>query len=72
MVFFSDELYGVPVTAATPVAPRISIPELINQSKIESAWERSLTGGGVLNASQASQALCGLSQQVDRYDYIVR
>ncbi|XP_076076319.1 brefeldin A-inhibited guanine nucleotide-exchange protein 3-like isoform X2 [Mytilus galloprovincialis] len=61
-----DEFYGMPVTAATPVAPRINIPELINQSKIESAWERSLTGGGMLNAVQASQALCGLSQQVDR------
>lgn len=53
-------------TTAVPVAPRINITELIKQSAIESGWERSLTGGGVLNAVQSSQALCGLSQEVDR------
>uniref|UniRef100_K1PG55 Brefeldin A-inhibited guanine nucleotide-exchange protein 3 n=1 Tax=Magallana gigas TaxID=29159 RepID=K1PG55_MAGGI len=59
------ELYGVSATTAVPVAPRINITELIKQSAIESGWERSLTGGGVLNAVQSSQALCGLSQEVD-------
>lgn len=61
-----SELYGVSATSVVPVAPRINITELIRQSAIESGWERSLTGGGVLNAAQSSQALCGLSQEVDR------
>ncbi|KAJ8315611.1 hypothetical protein KUTeg_007761 [Tegillarca granosa] len=60
------ELYSVPVTTAVPVAPRINIPNLIKQSSIESGWDRSISGGGVLNSAQASQALCGLSQEVDR------
>ncbi|XP_061176274.1 brefeldin A-inhibited guanine nucleotide-exchange protein 3-like [Saccostrea echinata] len=60
------ELYSMSTTAAVPVAPRINITELIRQSGIESGWERSITGGGVLNAAQSSKALCGLSQEVDR------
>ncbi|XP_021364639.1 brefeldin A-inhibited guanine nucleotide-exchange protein 3-like isoform X1 [Mizuhopecten yessoensis] len=59
-------IYTIPVVAPVPVAPRINIPDLIRQSSKESGWERSLTGGGVLNAAQASQALCCLSQEVDR------
>ncbi|XP_060566710.1 brefeldin A-inhibited guanine nucleotide-exchange protein 3-like isoform X2 [Ruditapes philippinarum] len=60
------EMYGVPVTPVVPVAPRINVPALIRQSCIESGWDRSISGGGMLNSVQASQALCGLSQQVDR------
>ncbi|XP_053398071.1 brefeldin A-inhibited guanine nucleotide-exchange protein 3-like [Mercenaria mercenaria] len=64
---YSDgDLYGVPVTPVIPVAPRINVPALIRQSSIESGWDRSISGGGMLNSVQASQALCGLSQQVDR------
>ncbi|XP_060081313.1 brefeldin A-inhibited guanine nucleotide-exchange protein 3-like [Ylistrum balloti] len=59
-------IYTIPVAAPVPVAPRINIPDLIRQSSKESGWDRSLTGGGVLNAAQASQALCCLSQEVDR------
>ncbi|XP_069142688.1 brefeldin A-inhibited guanine nucleotide-exchange protein 3-like isoform X2 [Argopecten irradians] len=59
-------IYTIPVAAPVPVAPRINIPDLIRQSSKESGWDRSMTGGGVLNAAQASQALCCLSQEVDR------
>ncbi|KAK3098836.1 hypothetical protein FSP39_023524 [Pinctada imbricata] len=60
------ELYGVSMVTAVPVAPRINVTELIKQSSIESGWDRTRTGGGVLNSVQASQVLCGLSQEVDR------
>lgn len=63
-------MFGIDVGSVVPVAPAINIPELIQQSSIESGWERSLTGGGLLNHTQASKALCGLSQQVDRYKLI--
>ena len=66
-MFYSEtELYGVPMNPIVPVAPRINVPNLIKQSSIESGWDRSISGGGVLNSTQASQALCGLSQEVDR------
>ncbi|KAL5009933.1 hypothetical protein ScPMuIL_012238 [Solemya velum] len=61
-----DDMYGVPMMPAVPVAPRINVPDLIKQSSIESGWDRAITGGGVLTSSQASQALCGLSQEVER------
>ena len=64
--FSETEMYGVPMTPIVPVAPRINVPNLIKQSSIESGWDRSMTGGGVLNSTQASQALCGLSQEVDK------
>ncbi|PVD28400.1 hypothetical protein C0Q70_10987 [Pomacea canaliculata] len=51
--------------AAVPVAPRINVAELIRQSSLESGWETSLLGGGVLTPAQAAKALCGLSQEVD-------
>ncbi|KAL3881297.1 hypothetical protein ACJMK2_027752 [Sinanodonta woodiana] len=60
------ELYSVPVVPAVPVAPRINVQELIRQSRVESGWDRSISGGGVLNSTQASQAVCELSQAVDR------
>lgn len=60
-------MFDIPVvTAAVPVAPRINVAELIRQSSMESGWETSLTGGGVLTPAQAAKALCGLSQSVDR------
>ena len=54
------------MVTAVPVAPRINVTELIRQSSVESGWDQARTGGGVLNAVQASQVLCGLSQEVDR------
>ena len=54
------------MVSAVPVAPSINVPELIKQSSIESGWDRSMLGGGVMNAGQTSKVLCGLSQQVDR------
>ncbi|KAK3577451.1 hypothetical protein CHS0354_032302 [Potamilus streckersoni] len=60
------ELYSVPVVPAVPVAARINVQELIRQSRVESGWDRSISGGGVLNSTQASQAVCELSQAVDR------
>ena len=63
------DMYSASVSVV-PVAPRINVAELIRQTSIESGWEGSLLGGGVLNATQASKALCGLSQEVDRYDVI--
>ncbi|KAL8575366.1 hypothetical protein ACOMHN_048659 [Nucella lapillus] len=51
--------------AAVPVAPRISVGELIRQSGMECGWDTSLTGGGVLTPQHAARALCGLSQEVD-------
>ncbi|GFS27280.1 brefeldin A-inhibited guanine nucleotide-exchange protein 3-like [Elysia marginata] len=59
------DLYAVPVMAAVPVAPRINVPALIQQSSLESGWDNSLAAGGVLTFAQASKALCGLSQEVD-------
>ncbi|XP_055954686.1 brefeldin A-inhibited guanine nucleotide-exchange protein 3 [Patella vulgata] len=60
-----NELYASPVVPAVHVAPQINILELIRQSSIESGWDNSLTGGGVLTHAQATKALCGLSQEVD-------
>ena len=66
-LFFSEiEMYGVPMTPIVPVAPRINVPNLIKQSSIEAGWDRSMLGRTVLNETQASQALCGLSQEVDK------
>lgn len=65
-MFFSDDLYSVPSAPVVPVAPRINVANLIKQSGIESGWDRAKSGGGELNSVQASQALCGLSQEVDR------
>ncbi|XP_041353818.1 brefeldin A-inhibited guanine nucleotide-exchange protein 3-like isoform X2 [Gigantopelta aegis] len=66
----SEDIDGMDMYSASvsivPVAPRINVAELIRQTSIESGWEGSLLGGGVLNAPQASKALCGLSQEVDR------
>lgn len=62
-----DDMYDVLVTPSVPVAPRINVPNLIKQSCIESGWDRSFTGIAELNSTQASQALCGLSQEVDRF-----
>ncbi|KAK7480747.1 hypothetical protein BaRGS_00028008 [Batillaria attramentaria] len=61
------EMFDMPMmtAAAVPVAPRINVAELISQSSMESGWETSLTGGGVLTPTQAARALCGLSQEVD-------
>ncbi|KAK6986607.1 brefeldin A-inhibited guanine nucleotide-exchange protein 3-like isoform X1 [Biomphalaria glabrata] len=59
------DLYSSHVTAAIPVAPRINVPALIQQSGLESGWDNSLAAGGVLTFAQASKALCGLSQEVD-------
>lgn len=59
-------MYSVPTVPVVPVAPRINVSNLIRQSGIESGWDRAKTGGGELNSVQASQALCGLSQEVDR------
>ncbi|GFN83267.1 Brefeldin a-inhibited guanine nucleotide-exchange protein 3-like [Plakobranchus ocellatus] len=59
------DLYSAPVMAAVPVAPRINVPALIQQSSLESGWDNSLAAGGVLTFAQASKALCGLSQEVD-------
>ena len=63
------DLYGVPMAPVVPVAPRINVKNLIKQSSLESGWDRSITGGGLLNHAQASQALCGLSQEVDKLVY---
>ena len=49
-----------------PVAPTINVPELIQQSRLESGWDSSVSGGGVLTAAQAAKVLCGLSVEVDR------
>ena len=46
-----------------PVALSINVGELIKQSGEECGWDSS---GGVLNSAQASQVLCGLSQQVEK------
>ena len=54
---------GVPLE---PVAPVINISQLVHQSRIDSGWESSAASGGVLNASQASKVLCGLSLEVDK------
>ncbi|CAL1539457.1 unnamed protein product [Lymnaea stagnalis] len=59
------DLYGSHATSAVPVAPRINVPALIQQSGLESGWDNSLAAGGVLTFAQASKALCGLSQEVD-------
>ncbi|XP_035825340.1 brefeldin A-inhibited guanine nucleotide-exchange protein 3 [Aplysia californica] len=59
------DLYSAPVLAAVPVAPRINVAALIEQSSLESGWDNSLEAGGVLTFAQASKALCGLSQEVD-------
>ncbi|ESO87248.1 hypothetical protein LOTGIDRAFT_229359 [Lottia gigantea] len=60
-----NELYAAPVVPVGPIAPHINVLELIRQSSIESGWDSSLTGGGVLTHAQATKALCGLSQEVD-------
>ncbi|XP_071113726.1 brefeldin A-inhibited guanine nucleotide-exchange protein 3-like [Haliotis cracherodii] len=60
------DLYASPVASVIPVAPRINVAELIRQSSVESGWDSALSGGGVLTPAQASKALCGLSQEVDR------
>lgn len=60
-------MYSGHIVPAVPVAPRINVPALIQQSGLESGWDNSLAAGGVLTFSQASKALCGLSQEVDRY-----
>ncbi len=52
------------VIPTEPVAPSINVAELIKQSSEESGWDGS---GGVLSGARASQVLCGLSQQVDKY-----
>ncbi|KAH3736125.1 hypothetical protein DPMN_042687 [Dreissena polymorpha] len=61
-----DDIYTIPLTPIVPVAPKINVATLIAQSSIESGWDRAKSGAGELNSVQASQALCGLSQQVDR------
>jgi len=70
-VLFSEEdpYGGYPsMTPIVPVAPRINIQNLIAESCIESGWDLAgRSGAGQLNSVQASQALCGLSQQVDRW-----
>ena len=60
------DLYTPAVVTAVPVAPRINVAALIEQSSLESGWDNSLEAGGVLTHGQASKALCGLSQEVDR------
>ncbi|KAH9500620.1 hypothetical protein Btru_077109 [Bulinus truncatus] len=60
-----SDLYSNQVSAVLPVAPRINVPVLIQQSGLESGWDNSLAAGGVLTFAQASKALCGLSQEVD-------
>ncbi|XP_059166369.1 brefeldin A-inhibited guanine nucleotide-exchange protein 3-like isoform X2 [Physella acuta] len=59
------DMYSGHIAPAVPVAPRINVPALIQQSGLESGWDNSLAAGGVLTFSQASKALCGLSQEVD-------
>ena len=66
VTFSNDDLYTVPMAPVVPVAPRVNVASLIKQSGIESGWDRSISGGGVLSSAQASQALCGLSQELDK------
>ncbi len=56
-----------------PVAPTIDVPALIRQSAAEVGLEQALTGsgGGVLTAEQTSKVLCGLAQEVDRWENFV-
>ncbi|BFZ24689.1 hypothetical protein BsWGS_27727 [Bradybaena similaris] len=64
----NTDIYTTPlVAAAVPVAPRINVPALIQQSGLESGWDNSLAAGGVLTFAQASKVLCGLSQEVDSF-----
>ncbi|XP_029652523.1 brefeldin A-inhibited guanine nucleotide-exchange protein 3 isoform X1 [Octopus sinensis] len=60
------EMYMTSMVPVMPVAPTISVHELTRLSKVEAGWESALSGGGVLSASHAAKALCGLSQEVDR------
>lgn len=60
------EMYMTPMVPVMPVAPTISVHELTRLSSVEAGWDSAISGGGVLSASQASKALCGLSQEVDR------
>jgi len=60
------ELYSSLPVSTEPVAPTINVSQLIHQSRIDAGWDSSIIGGGVLNASQASKVLCGLSQEVDK------
>ncbi|XP_052810306.1 brefeldin A-inhibited guanine nucleotide-exchange protein 3-like isoform X2 [Mya arenaria] len=64
-----NDIYSdcIPMGPIVPVAPRINVSSLVAQSCLESGWDiAGKSGAGELNSVQASQALCGLSQQVDR------
>ena len=60
------DLFLMPTGTPVPVAPSINVHEFVKQSSVKSGWDRSMLGGGVLTPAQASQVLCGLSQEVDR------
>ena len=49
-----------------PVAPQISVGDVIQQSAEEAGWDSAITGGVLLAPGQTAKVLCGLSQQVDR------
>ena len=57
------DYYNITMIPTEPLAPSINVGELIKQSGEECGWDSS---GGVLNSGQASQVLCGLSQQVEK------
>ena len=62
----SGDFYSSMLVPSEPVAPSLSMAEVLQQCKLESGWDVDVTGGGILKPDQASKVISGLSQEVDR------
>ena len=56
-------LYSAPEV----IVPSINVTQVIQQRKEEELWDATVAGG-ILNVSDTAKVLCGLSQQVERYE----